>query len=92
MFKGVLIKKYKQNRKFFAKELSKYVNLEEITELFLEGRGVIIFEHPTNEDITVKTIVSALARIGHFDEQIEFQNLKNIQENLQERGIDVQVK
>lgn len=92
MFKGVQIKKYKQNRKFYAKELSRYVKLEDIAELFLEGRGVVVFEHPTNQDITVKTIVDALASIGHFDEQVEFQNLKNIQDNLEERGINVQVK
>ena len=67
----------------------KYVKLEDIAELFLEGRGVVVFEHPTNQGYTVKTIVSALARIGHFDEQVEFQNLKNIQDNLEERGINV---
>lgn len=92
MFKGVQIKKYKQNRKFYAKELSKYVNLEEIAELFLEGRGMIIREHPTNQDITVKTIVTALARVGHFDDQVEVRNLSNIGSNLEERGINVQVK
>ena len=89
MFKGVQIKKYKQNRKFYAKELSKYVNLEDIAELFLEGRGMIIKEHPTNSDITVKTIVAALARSGHFDKQVEVRNLSNIGDNLQERGITV---
>ena len=89
MFKGVQIKKYKQNRKFYAKELSKYVNLEDIAELFLEGRGMIIKEHPTNSDITVKTIVAALARSGHFDKQVEIRNLSNIGDNLQERGITV---
>jgi len=89
MFKGVQIKKYKQNRKFYAKELSKYVKLEEIANLFLEGRGMIIREHPTNQDITVKTIVAALASIGHFDDQVEVRNLSNIGSNLEERGINV---
>jgi len=92
MFKGVQIKKYKQNRKFYAKELSKYVNLEEIANLFLEGRGMVIIEYPTNQDITVKTIVTALARVGHFDDQVEVRNLSNIGSNLEERGINVQVK
>ena len=92
MFKGVQIKKYKQNRKFYAKELSKYVNLEEIAELFLEGRGMIIQEHPTNQDITVKTIVTALARVGHFDDQIYVRNLSNIGANLEERGLNVQIE
>jgi len=91
-FKGVQIKKYKQNRKFYAIELSRYVNLKDIAELFNDGCGLIIREHPTNEDITGKTLVSALASVGDFDEQIEFQNLKNIQSNLQDRGLDVQVK
>ena len=92
MFKGVQIKKYKQNRKFYAKELSRYVKLEDIAELFLEGRGMIIREHPTNQDITVKTIVAALASIGHFDDQIEVRNLSNIGSNLEERGLNVQIK
>ena len=92
MFKGVQIKKYKQNRKFYAKELSRYVKLEDIAELFLEGRGMIIREHPTNQDITVKTIVAALARVGHFDDQIEVRNLSNIGSNLEERGLNVQIK
>jgi hypothetical protein len=89
-FKGVQIKKYKQNRKFYAKELSKYVNLEEIAELFLEERGMIITEHPTDQDITIKTIVAALARVGYFDKQVEVRNLSNIIEaGLRERGINV---
>lgn len=92
MFKGVQIKKYKNNRKFYAVELSRYVKLEDIATLFNQGAGLIVREHPSNEDITVKTIVDALASVGHFDEQVEFQNLKNIQDNLQERGINVQVK
>jgi len=91
-FKGVQIKKYKQNRKFYAIELSRYVNLADIAELFNDGCGLIIREHPTNEDITVKTLVSALASVGHFDDQINVRNLSNIGANLQERGIDVQVK
>ena len=36
-FKGVQIKKYKQNRKFYAIELSRYVNLKDIAELFNDG-------------------------------------------------------
>ena len=92
MFKGIQIKKYKQNRKFYAKELSEHVNLEKIAEFFLEGRGMIIREYPGDKDVTVKTLVAALARTGYFDEQIEVRNLGNIGANLEERGINVQVK
>ena len=92
MFKGVQIKKYKQNRKFYAIELSRYVNLKDIAELFNDGCGLIIREHPTNEDITVKTLVSALASEGYFNDQVNVRNLSNIGKNLQERGINVQVK
>ena len=92
MFKGVQIKKYKQNRKFYAKELSEHVNLERIAELYLEGRGIIVREYPGDKDVTVKTLVSALARVGHFDEQVEVRNLSNIGANLQERGINVKIK
>ena len=87
MFKGVQIKKYRNNRKLYAIELSKYINQGELADLFLEGRGIIIRTHDTNEDITVMTLVSALASVGYFDGQIRDANLKNIQDNLLANGI-----
>ena len=92
MFKGIQINKYKQNRKFYAKELSEHVNLERIAELYLEGRGIIVREYPGDKDVTVKTLVSALAKVGHFDAEVEARNLGNIGANLEERGINVQIK
>ena len=89
MFKGVQIKKYKNNRKLYAIELSKYINHGELADLFLEGRGIIIRKHDTNEDITVMTLVSALASVGYFDGQVRDANLKNIQDNLIANGISV---
>ena len=91
MFKGVQVKKYKNNRTLYAIELSKYINHKELAELFLEGRGIIVRTHDTNEDITVSSLVAALASVGHFDAQIEEKNLSNIHTNLQERGIDVKI-
>ena len=92
MFKGIQINKYKQNRKFYAKELSEHVNLERIAELYLEGRGIIVREYPGDKDVTVKTLVSALAKVGHFDAEVEARNLGNIGANLEERGINVEIK
>jgi len=86
MFKGVQVKKYKNNRKLYAIELSKYINQSELADLFLEGRGIIVRTHDTNEDITVMTLVSALASVGYFDGQIKDKNLANIQQNLTDRG------
>ena len=91
MFKGIQVKKYKNNRKLYAIELSKYINHKELAELFLEGRGIIVRTHDTNEDITVSSLVAALASVGHFDAQIKEKNLRNIHTNLQERGIDVKI-
>ena len=89
MFKGIQIKKYKNNRKLYAIELSKYINQSELADLFLEGRGIIIRTHDTNKDITVTTLVSALASVGYFDQQVRESNLKNISDNLQANGISV---
>lgn len=88
MFKGVQIKRYK-NRKLYAIELSKYITHGELADLFLENRGIIIRDHNTNEDITVMTLVTALASVGFFDGQIRDANLKNISDNLQAKGISV---
>ena len=87
MFKGIQVKKYKNNRKLYAIELSKYINHKELAELFLEGRGIIVRTHDTNEDITVSSLVAALASVGHFDAQIKARNLSNIQRNLLDQGI-----
>ena len=89
MFKGIQVKKYRQNRKLYAIELSKYITQSELADLFLEGRGIIVREHKTNEDITVMTLVNALASVGYFDGQIRDKNLANIQRNLLDKGISV---
>ena len=86
MFKGIQVKKYRNNRKLYAVELSKYINQSELADLFLEGRGIIIRTHDTNEDITVLTLVNALASVGYFDGQVKDKNLANIQQNLADRG------
>ena len=88
MFKGHLIRRY-GNRKLYSITESRYITLPEIAEKFLDGSGFIIRDLKTDEDLTVKYLVKALANIGHFDEQIKIRNLSNIGANLQERGITV---
>ena len=88
MFKGHLIKRY-SNRKLYSITESKYLTLPEIGEKFLQGSGFIIRDQKTNEDLTVKYLVRALVSIGHFDEEVQDTNIKNISDNLQEQGITV---
>ena len=88
MFKGHLIKRY-ANRKLYSITESKYVTLPEIGEKFLLGSGFIIRDSKTDEDLTVKYLVKALAAHGHFNEAVRDTNLRNINNNLQEQGIHV---
>ena len=88
MFKGQQIKRY-DNRKLYSVTEHRYVTLPEIGKMFNDGCGFIVRDAKTNEDLTVKYLVRALASIGHFDEQIKVRNLSNIGANLQERGITV---
>ena len=88
MFKGHLVKRY-GNRKLYSVTESRYITLPEIGEKFLEGSGFIIKDLKTDEDLTVKYLVKALAACGHFNKAVRHTNLKNISDNLQERGITV---
>lgn len=88
-FKGQQIKRYK-NRKLYSVTESKYVTHKDIAEYFKRGYGVIVQDCANkNEDITVKTLVTALVSDGHFDLQVETANLSNIESNLQERGVTI---
>ena len=87
-FKGNLIRRY-ANRKLYSTTFSRYITLPEIATLFNQGTGFIIRDNKTDEDLTVMYIVKALASVGHFDEQVEFKNLKNIEGNLAEQGITI---
>ena len=88
MFKGHLVKRY-SNRKLYSITESKYLTLPEIGEKFLQGSGFIIRDQKTNEDLTIKYLVKGLAACGHFNQAVEETNLRNISNNLQERGITV---
>lgn len=88
MFKGQQIKRY-DNRKLYSVTEHRYVTLPEIGKMFNDGCGFIVRDAKTNEDLTVKYLVRALVSIGHFDEEVQDTNIKNISDNLQERGITV---
>ena len=90
-FKGKQIRKY-NNRKLYSVSDSRHVTLKEVAAFFTEGSGVIVQDARTFKDLTVDTLVKALASVGYFDEQVEVRNLSNIGSNLQERGIDVTIK
>ena len=87
-FKGNLIRRY-ANRKLYSTTFSRYITLPEIATLFNQGTGFIIRDNKTDEDLTVMYIVKALASVGHFDEQVKFKNLRNIEGNLAEQGITI---
>ena len=91
MFKGKQIRKY-NNRKLYSVSDSRHVTLKEVAAFFTEGSGVIVQDARTFKDLTVDTLVKALASVGYFDEQVEVRNLSNIGSNLQERGLDVTIK
>tara|TARA_A100001201_G_scaffold143281_1_gene144257 strand:- start:3105 stop:3377 length:273 start_codon:yes stop_codon:yes gene_type:complete len=88
MFKGHLIRRY-GNRKLYSITESRYITLPEIAEKFLDCSGFIIRDVKTDEDLTIKYLVKALASAGHFDEQIKVRNLRQIEANLEEQGISI---
>ena len=88
MFKGQQIKRY-ANRKLYSVTESRYVTLPEIGEKFLLGSGYIIRDSKTDEDLTVKYLVKALAACGHFNEAVQETNINNIRNNLEEQGITI---
>ena len=87
-FKGQQIRRY-ANRKLYSITESRYLTLPEIGKMFNEGCGFIVRDLKTDEDLTVKYLVKALASIGYFDEQIKVRNIGNIGANLEEVGITV---
>jgi len=87
-FKGQQIRRY-ANRKLYSITESRYVTLPEIGKMFDKGCGFVIRDNKTDEDLTVKYLVKALASIGHFDEVVQDINLKNISINLKEVGLTV---
>ena len=87
-FKGQQIRRY-ANRKLYSITESRYITLPEMGRMFNKGCGFIVRDLKTDEDLTVKYLVKALASIGYFDEQIKVRNLGNIGANLEEVGITV---
>tara|TARA_A100001037_G_scaffold275170_1_gene273481 strand:+ start:507 stop:782 length:276 start_codon:yes stop_codon:yes gene_type:complete len=87
-FKGQQIRRY-ANRKLYSITESRYITLPEMGRMFNEGCGFIVRDLKTDQDLTVKYLVKALASIGYFDEQIKVRNLGNIGANLEEAGITV---
>jgi len=87
-FKGQQIRRY-ANRKLYSITESRYITLPEMGRMFNEGCGFIVRDLKTDQDLTIKYLVKALASIGHFDEVVQDTNLKNISSNLEEAGITV---
>ena len=89
-FKGHLIRKY-SNRKLYSVTESRHVNLEFVAEQFQKGSAFIVRDAKTQEDLTIDTLVRALASSGVFNEQVERQNLLNMEANLILQGVKVNV-
>lgn len=89
-FKGHLIRKY-SNRKLYSVTESRHVNLEFVAEQFQKGSAFIVRDAKTQEDLTIDTLVKALASSGVFNEQVERQNLLNMEANLILQGVKVNV-
>lgn len=58
---SVVVKKYK-NRKLYDTLSSRYVKLEDVLKLFQEEKSVQVLENATGTDITVSTLLEALAK------------------------------
>ena len=87
-FKGHLIRKY-NNRKLYSVTESRHVNLEFVAEQFHKGNAFIVRDARTQADLTVDTLVKALASTGAFNKQVEKQNLLNMKAILLLQGVKV---
>ena len=58
---GIVVKKYK-NRKLYDTESSRYIKLEDVLNIFQEGKEVQVIDNATSQDITVSTLLEALAK------------------------------
>lgn len=55
-----VVKKYK-NRKLYDTSSSRYITLGDIFTLFQEGKTVQVISNVTDEDVTINTLLQALA-------------------------------
>ena len=84
-FNQQLLRRY-ANRKLYSITESKYLNLKEIGERFLNGAGFVIRDNKTDEDVTVEYLVKALVSVGYFNDEIQNRNLQNIEKTLAGKG------
>lgn len=62
------ITKY-QNKKLYIATERRYTNLEEIKSFVQNGIEVQVTYHPTNEDVTAKTLVQVLGLVQNVNER-----------------------
>lgn len=80
--KEIILKKY-ENRRIYNLKEKKYVNLNEINNLILQGNRVKIFDNKTGEDITNIILLQII-------NNILLENLSNLSTNLLHQIIEMQ--
>ena len=80
--KEIILKKY-ENRRIYNLEEKKYVNLNDINEMILQGKKVKILDNKTGEDITNIILLQIL-------NNILLDNLSNLSTNFLHQLIEMQ--
>ncbi len=80
--KEIILKKY-ENRRIYNLEEKKYVNLNEINDLILQGNKVKILDNKTGEDITNIILLQIL-------NNILLENLSHVSSNFLHQIIEMQ--
>ena len=80
--KEIILKKY-ENRRIYNLEEKKYVNLNEINEMILQGNKVKILDNKTGEDITNIILLQII-------NNILLENLSHLSSNLLHQIIEMQ--
>jgi len=60
-----------ENRKFYCKTKSKYLNRKDILELVTQQKNFQVIDYTNNQDITNKTLVSLLAELSWSPNEIK---------------------
>jgi polyhydroxyalkanoate synthesis repressor PhaR len=81
------IKKY-NNRKLYDTSTSKYVNLDEVKTLILEGHNVVIEDRETGADITAETLARILAEVTVKEIQVSSALIKQVILSIYNNSVD----
>lgn len=65
-----------RNRKLYSKYKKRYVTLKNILKLVRQGVDIKVIEHESNEDVTKKTLLSAM-KYKSFTEQDVYDILRS---------------